>query len=225
MDVTKLTSIMEEAIGDWKQQIEYLKAKVVEVGTGGFDINTDGDGTLTNALVDIIGPERLDKIKKSNALTSFRGWTYKKEPSSKRNYYKIVVFLPEPELKTLLQKLEPVYRVARERSNNRQPYYDAMVTLARSIVAQDKIKETSYKAIIAKAFGLDETNTDFGGPRLADIVDPNVVSQQDYLNMVNKMVKSYTKLQQISSSTYPYTYNILGGKDKYYWLPSEYLPL
>lgn len=128
-------------------------------------------------------------------------------------------------MRELIEKLGPVYQVARARSNDRQPYYNAMVKLAGSLVAQDKIKETKYKEIIAKVFGLDKATTDLGGPSLADIVDPNVVSQSEYLNLVNKMVKSFEKLQRIMAEDYPLIYETAGSNDKYYWLPSEYLPL
>ena len=100
-----------------------------------------------------------------------------------------------------------------------------MTTLASSLIAQDRIKDSKYKAIIAKVFGLDDATTDLGGPSLADIVDPNVVSQQDYLNLVNKMKTSYEKLLRIMGEEYPFIYETAGSNDKYYWLPSEYLPL
>lgn len=228
MDVTELTSLMETTIGDWNESIKYLRGIAQGVVDGaGFEANDDGDGTLTDALVELFGGDkaRFERIKRANSLTSFRGWTYKQDPSSKRDFYKVVVFLPAPELKTLVNKLEPVYRVARNRSNNREPYYDAMTTLASSLIAQDKIKDAKYKEIIAKVFGLDDSTTDLGGPSLADIVDPNVVSQQDYLNLVNKMKTSYEKLLRILGEEYPFIYETAGSTDKYYWLPSEYLPL
>lgn len=228
MDVTELTSLMEATIGDWNKRITELRDEGIGIIEGeGFEANNDGDGTLTDALVDLFGGdmERFERIKKTNSLTSFRGWTYKKDPESKRDLYKVVVFLPAPELKTLVSKLEPVYRIARERSNNRVPYYEAMTTLASSLVAQERIKETKYKEILAKVFGLDDASTDLGGPSLADIVDPNVVSQGEYLNLVNKMKTCYEKLLRIMGEDYPFIYETAGSHDKYYWLPSEYLPL
>ena len=228
MNVDELTRLMETTIGDWNQQITYLRGIAQNVVDGaGFEANDDGDGTLTDALGELFGGDnaRFERIRKANSLTSFRGWTYKQEPSSKRNLYKVVVFLPAPELKTLVNKLEPVYKVARNRSNDRQPYFDAMVTLAGSLIAQDRIKDAKYKEIIAKVFGLDSSTTDLGGPSLTDIVDPNVVSQQQYLDLVNKMKTSYEKLLRIMGEEYPFIYETAGSKDKYYWLPSEYLPI
>lgn len=229
MDVTELTSLMEKTIGDWNERIKYLRDIAVDIVDGaGFEANNDGDGTLTDALVELFGGDikRYERIKKANSLTSFRGWTYKKDPGSGREFYKVVVFFPDSELKTLVHKLEPVYRIAMERSNNRVPYYEAMTTLASSLIAQDNIKETKYKEILAKVFGLDKATTDLGGPSLADIVDPNVVSQQEYLNLVNKMKTCYEKLNKmILGSDYPFTYKPAGSNDKYYWLPSEDLPL
>lgn len=100
-----------------------------------------------------------------------------------------------------------------------------MTTLAGSLIAQDEIKDVKYKEIIAKVFGLDSATTELGGPSLVDIVDPNAVSQQEYLNLVNKMKMSYEKLLRIMGEDYPFIYETAGSSDKYYWLPSEYLPL
>lgn len=228
MDVKQLTSIMENTIGQWNERIKYLRGMAQNVVDGaGFESNYDGDGILTDALVDLFGGDRdrYERIKRANSLTSFRGYTYKREPASNRELYKVVVFLPAPELKTLVSKLEPVYRVARNRSNDRRPYYEAMTTLAGTLIAQDEIKDVKYKEIIAKVFGLDDATTELGGPSLADIVDPNAVSQQEYLNLVNKMKVSYEKLLRIMGEEYPFIYETAGSSDKYYWLPSEYLPL
>lgn len=227
MDVNQLASLMETTIGDWNgilQQLQDAAKSFIDIG--GFEANDGGDGTMTDALIDLFGGdrERYERIKKRNSLTSFRGWTYKYEPASKRSFYKVVVFFPAPELLSLIEKLGPVYQVARARSNDRQPYYNAMVKLAGSLVAQDKIKEAKYKEIIAKVCGLDSATTDLGGPSLADIVDPNVFNQSDYLKLVNDMVKSFEKLQRIMSEDYPLIYEMAGSKDKYYWLPIEYLP-
>lgn len=228
MDVKELSNMIASTIGDWNESIKNLRgiaAGVIDNGT--FDPNNDGDGTLTAALIDLFGgdKDRFERIRKANALTSFRGWTYKQEASSKRSYYKVVVFFPAPELKNLVTKLEPLYQVARARSNERKPYYDAMVALAGTLVAQDKIKGSSYKAIMAKVFGLDSATTDLGGPTLEDILDPNVVSQQEYLNYVDKMKVSYERLRRILGEKYPMIFETAGSNDKYYWLPSEYLPL
>lgn len=228
MDVKQLTAIMENTIGQWNERIKYLRGMAQNTVDGiGFDPNDDGDGTLTDAIVDLFGGDRdrYERIRRSNSLTSFRGYTYKREPASQRELYKVVVFLPAPELKTLVSKLEPVYRVARNRSNDRRPYFEAMTTLAGSLIAQDEIKDVKYKEIIAKVFGLDSATTELGGPSLVDIVDPNAVSQQEYLNLVNKMKMSYEKLLRIMGEDYPFIYETAGSSDKYYWLPSEYLPL
>lgn len=226
MDATQLTSLMVSTISEWNQRIEYLRDIAIDV-VNGFANNNDGDGTLTPALIELFGGdvERFNRLLRSNALTSFRGWTYKKHPSSGRELYKIVVFLPDGELRTLIEKLQPVYNVARTRSNDRKPYINAMMTLAGTLTAQDKVKDMKYKEIIAKVFGLGAGTTVIDGPSLADIADPNVVSQEEYLSLVNKMKTSYEKLLRIMGEPYPFMYELAGSNDKYYWLPSEYLPL
>lgn len=91
---------MESTIGEWNESIKWLSEQAMQfLDLGGFETNEGGDGTLTDALLDLFGGDRAryERIRKRNSLTSFRGWSYKFEPSSKRPFYKVVVFLPAPE--------------------------------------------------------------------------------------------------------------------------------
>ena len=231
MNVAELTGIMETTINDWNGRIRYLRSKAQEVIDGnGFVANNDGDGNLTDALIELLGGDkaRFERLAKLNSLISFRGWTYKKEPYSGRDLFKIVVFMPANELKVLVEKLEPVYRAARNRrddAESRASYHRAVICLAGTLVAQERIQAMKYKEIIAKVSGLDSGTGDIGGPSLADIVDPNAVPTREYLDIIGKMKSSYERLHRIMSEYYPFIIEMAGSKDKYYWLPSEYLPL
>lgn len=231
MSVDELSKLLEGTIRDWNKQIEGLIEIASKVVDGDFEAaGNEGDGTLTAELIAICGSkERYERIKRVNALVSFRGWTYKKDPVSKRDLWKTVVFFPAPELKTLITKLEPVYNIARTRSDDRRPYIEAMTKLAETLTAQNlsgmNVKDLPYKKIIAVVFGLDDSTTDLGGPSLEDIGDPNVVSKQHYLGYCNKMARSYEYLLKMISNPYPFIYDVVSSQDQYYWLPSEHLPL
>lgn len=227
MEIDELAKLMEKTISDWDKQIQYLTSVATKLLD--FETTVEGDGTITAALIDMIGKERYGRLKNRKALISFRGWTLKKDPTSKRDLWKTVVFFPAPELKVLVTKLKPVYDVARSKSNDRRPYIEAMSKLAATLMAQDlsgvDVKKLPYKKIIAEVFGLDDATTDLGGPSLEDIGDPNVISHQQYLNYCNKMANSYTKLQKMLATDYPFIYEVLASQDKYYWLPGSDLPL
>ena len=49
--------------------------------------------------------------------------------------------------------------------------------------------------------------------------------RKEYLDLVNKMTKSYERLQRVLGEDYPFIFETAGSNDRYYWLPSEYLPL
>ncbi len=236
MEASELASMMDETIGKWKKQIDYITkiANTIADGgdldfldEGGFTQNLDGDGTLTMAVQDLMGVDkkRFERIRKMNSLSSFQGWSVKSDAQSELEYYKVVVFFPDSELEQLMNKLEPVYRVALARSNDRIPYYNAMVQLARNLLAQDDVQDHKYKEIIAKVLGLDDKTAKIEGPSLADICDPNVVSHREYLQYLNKMKTRYEFLNQLMSETYPFVHKTAGSGDRYYWLPIEYLPL
>ena len=229
VDPVELTKMIENTISEWNSRIIKAKEELVIV-LEGHPVNTEGDGFLSREIKTRIGEDRFNKLVVFNDVASFRGWTYKRDPASKREFYKVVVFFPAPELRTLVEKLEPVYKASRMSSSDRlprEPYVVAMTQLASTLSASDPslIKSTKYKAIIAKVFGVDGATTDLGGPSLADIADPNIVSEAEYRNIVNKMKNSYERLLRILGEEYPFIYETAGSGDKYYWLPSEYLPL
>jgi len=96
--------------------------------------------------------------------------------------------------------------------------------LARTAVAQDQISSTSYYAILAKVFGLANYQPKHGYT-LNDIVDPNAVPYKEYRKIVKEMQRSIETLKNVTSVDYPFLLTYAGNNDKYYWLPSEYLPL
>lgn len=230
MAIEDLTMALEEIVIKWSASVQYLTVIVetfVNQGEGEHSFAKDdvaGSELTKQAIIEILGgDEKLyERLKKQNSLISFRGYTLKKKDL--RNIFKVVVFFPAGELENLVKNLQAVADAARSESADRRPYYDAMMGLARTAVAQDQISTTSYYAILAKVFGMPTYEPKYGYT-LDDIVDPNVVSYKEYKKIVKRMQNSFERLQQITQITYPFTLNPAGSNDKYYWLPSEYLPL
>ncbi len=229
MPVEELTNSIEEILGVWKSSVDFvstLAANVVDHGSEESFAQDDvvGNQLIKKVLIDAFGgdPAIYEELEKQNAMLAFKGYAYKEMDA--RDFFKVVVFFPAGELKNLVRSMDKVYEAAQSETADRRPYYDAMMSLARSAVAQDQISTTSYYAILAKVFGL-VNYTPKHGYTLDDIVDPQVVPYKEYRKIVKKMEESIRTLKNVTSVDYPFLLTYSGNNDKYYWLPSSYLPL
>lgn len=227
MRVDDLTSGIEEVLSAWKssvQQLNTMADNYIQTGSPVSMVRDNAVGTQLDrdAVIAIIGKENYEALKDQNALTSFRGYAPKRY--GKHPYFKVVVFFPASELKNLVRDLDKVYQASKGDRADRKPYYDAMMNLARSAVAQNQIRSTSYYEILAKVFGIADYKPK-SGYTLDDIVDPGVVSTVEYRKIVSGMSSSIDRLKSVLQKNYPFLMETHGTKDKYYWLPSEYLPL
>jgi len=229
MPTDDLTQGIEEILGVWNKSVEYLTAVALTfTGQGAQDNfaedDAQGSQLTMDAIVEMLGGDRalVERLKKQNSLISFRGYALKQQDM--RDIFKIVVFFPAGELKNLVRDLEKVYQAAKSETADRRPYYDAMMNLAKTAVAQNQISSTSYYAILAKVFGM-ATYEPKHGYTLDDIVDPNVVPYKEYRKIVKDMQQSIERLKSVTGTDYPFLLTYSGNNDKYYWLPSEYLPL
>lgn len=231
-----LTSSIESILGEWNASVDYLNrslANYIDYGEQETlaEENVEGTRLKNDVIKSMLGDDELfERLKQQRALMAFSGYAKKRQDG--RNFFKVIVFFPARELETLVRSLEEVYQIAKtelesedinRRDIDRQPYYDAMMKLARSVVAQDKINSASYNDIIAKVFGL--VNYDADSYTLDDIVDPNYVSNEEYRNILRKMNESVFVLKRVTAGDYPFILTYSGNNDMYYWLPSEYLPL
>ena len=224
MPTEDLTSAIEEILGIWNKNVDYLTSLAIRLVDQGIQEDDAVGGQLNmDAIIAMLGDKSMvERLKKQNSLLSFRGYAYKQQDM--RDIFKIVVFFPAGELKNLVRDLEKVYEASKNETADRRPYYNAMMNLAKTAVAQNQISSTSYYAILAKVFGL-ATYTPKHNFTLDDIIDPNVVPYKEYRKIVKDMQQSIERLKNVTSTDYPFLLTYSGNNDKYYWLPSEYLPL
>ena len=231
-----LTTSIESVLGEWNNSVDYLNrnlANYIDYGEQETlaEDNVEGTQLKNDVIRHMLGDDELfERLKQQRALMAFSGYAKKRQDG--RNFFKVIVFFPARELESLVLVLENVYQVAKTELDNqdaagrdidRQPYYDAMMKLARSVVAQDKISSTSYNEIIAKVFGLVNYNSD--SYTLDDIVDPRFVSNEEYFKILRRMNDCVLNLKAVTAGDYPFILTYSGNNDRYYWLPSEYLPL
>ena len=233
MPPSALTAVMENSFNEWKKSIQQIKDLILKAAGGDwadpiFDVS-DGpvnENVLANkaALMNLVGAETFKALERTNSLLAFQGWAKKIDPGN-REYFKSVVFISSDELNFLIEKLAPVYRVARTRSNSRTEYVEALKALVKSLlpgITADEINKYGYNEVMRLISGLNESTASLKGPSIQDIADPNVVSQAQYMSLVNAMVKKYGNLLNIQSADYKYCRLFAGIK--YYWLPIEDLP-
>lgn len=231
-----LTSSIESVLGEWNASVSYLNrnlANYIDYGEQETlaEENVEGTQLRNDVIRHMLGDDELfERLKQQRSLMAFSGYAKKRQDG--HDFFKVIVFFPARELESLVSVLEEVYQVAKSelesdqvdrRDIDRQPYYDAMMRLARSVVAQDRINGASYNDIIAKVFGLVNYNSD--SYTLDDIVDPRFVSNEEYRNILRKMNESVFVLKRVTAGDYPFILTYSGNNDRYYWLPSEYLPL
>ena len=229
MEVNVLTQSIEEVLSEWKESVNYVTIQATQLIDFGTQESFGEDDIYANQLnkdfvIKALGGNKAlaDVLAKQNALLSFKGYAYRKKDG--RDLFKVVVFFPAGELRDLVRRLDKVEKAAQSDNPDRRPYYEAMMVLAKMTLAQDRVSTASYYEILAKAFGI-ANYTPKSGYTLEDILDPNVVSNQEYHVIVNEMESSIKRLKEVTYSNYPFLLTYSGNNDKYYWLPSEYLPL
>lgn len=226
MPAEVLTGTIEEILARWKESVDYLSVKAGSVADHGTEEQDDveADPLERDALIAAFGGDKklYEALAKQNALISFKG--YAPRQKDMRDIYKVVVFFPAGELRNLLVNLTAVQDAAQNETADRRPYYEAMMSLAKTVVSQEELKSTSYYAILAKVFGLVDYKPKRGFT-LDDIVEPTVVSNKMYRRIVNDMSSKIDRLKTVTSVDYPFLLEYKSTNDKYYWLPSDYLPL
>lgn len=166
------------------------------------------------------------EVEAGGEMMGFKGWTLKYH-SSKIAYYKPVLFLSSEEFTELLSRLEPVYGVAcKSRSNDRQPYVQAMKGLLKSFapgLTDEQMDKMGINNVLAMIQGLNEASASMTSKTtLLDISDPNVVSHSEYRKIVNQFKEKYEVLRRMKDSNYEFVK--VFNNAKYYWIPIENLP-
>ncbi|MBQ8170172.1 MAG: hypothetical protein IJZ98_05470 [Bacteroidales bacterium] len=227
MPVTKLTSLMEEAIISSSEKVNYQIDLLASFSAGGFAVSKDVVGTDVDLNEEWLKHElgdHYEQIKKSNSLLAFRGYASKAHKSGK-GFFKPVVFISSDELNSLIDRLAPV-NVAAAIEDDREPYVNAMKHLAQSMIPEDlsddQLNQMTIDEIMRMVNGLNESASALKSYTIAEVASHRIVTSKDYIALVSKFVSKYNKLVDLKSMPYKYTFTSNGLK--YYWLPVEDLP-
>lgn len=226
MKAEELTNLVIKAINDCRGVSEEQIAQVSTAVTNReFGKTTAVNGQLS--INEVFVRQRLgitdENEDTSGKLLSFKGWTPKQVDH--RDVYKPVIFISSDEFTTLLSRLEPINEVAQTESNDREPYINALKALIRSLVpdiTDAEMNRKGYAEVMRMIAGLNEASSSLKGPSITDIASKEVVSQSEYISLINDFKSKYDKLQRIKRSQYKYVRQF--GGTKYYWVPIEDLP-
>lgn len=225
MDARILAALINNGLGDFADAIKKRLDLVVNQGNI-FGPSKDSLVQEVDSAVfyDMLGNELFHKVKESNTMIAFTGYTSKRDNSG-RDYWKPIIFISTDEFVNLLQRLEPVNRISVEKKNDRKGYVDAMKALLRSLIpdiSEEDMFNKNINEIMALISGLNESSQAFKGPSLVDILDPKVVTDSEFFEIVTSFARKYRELNNIRTKGYRYqkTFN----RVKYYWIPIDFLP-
>ncbi len=231
MPAQKLTDLIVESID---RLVSYIGTQTLLLnsldGVSANAINTTvGDESVAaktnNArLMEMMGKENYNLLKKLNGIYSYIGYTPKAD-TQKRDYWKPVIFISSEEFGLLVEKLQPVNMAAQRSSNDRKPYVEAMKALLRSMlpdISEAEMNAKGTQEIMNLITGLNVATNAAKGPTLMQIQDPKSVSHQQYLSIINEFARKYRALQRIKSRGYNFVF--MSNNIKYYWIPVEDLP-
>ncbi len=228
MPATNLSVLLSNSLSDFADAVQSRIDNVANSGRN-FDFNVDKRDDLEAEVdsafyIEMIGYERYIELKKTNSMSAFTGYTAKRDNNG-RDYWKPIIYISADEFNNLVQRLEPVNRIAKENSDDRKGYVDAMKALLRSLVpdiSESDLDKKSVGEVMSLIAGLNESSAALKGPSLIDIQDPKVVSHAQYFDIVSNFARKYRNLQNIKSKGYRYQLNF--NNVKYYWIPIEDMP-
>lgn len=222
-----LTELMIGSIRQVAEAVQHQKDVVVSFDSrrssiGGSNEVVDVAAKLDSALVvQQIGEENMKAID-SNTMISFRGWVKKTDETGKK-LFKPVLFISDKEFQSLLERLAPVNDAAK--TNQREPYINAMKALIRSLVPDITNEELDRQGIdktMKLIAGLNEKSDALKDYTLLEISSRHSVPDDVFTSLVRSFTRKFTTLERIKKDDYKYVREFNGIK--YYWIPMEQLP-
>lgn len=226
-----LAGLIENNIGAFSASVQEkidILIKQTQAGETTFEVNDGNNEGVTveeSFLIDRIGRELYEDLKKSRAAVTFTGYAPKKSPDN-RDYWKPVAFMSSEEFAGLMSRLEKLYNNSRV-EGDRKPYVDAVKSLIRVMVpdiTEKEMDEMGIDQVMRLAAGLNESSDAVKGRSLEEIQNPQVVSNVEYQTLINTFISKYENLKNnVQDKNYPYSFETPNGQ-KFYWIPVDDLP-
>lgn len=236
MEIKELEKQLNEAVVTVKTAIQNQKDLLANIQNGvadgtaaenSFSNNSEVSGPMLDQawLAKRIGKQTAESFRKNNTTVSFKGYTLRKDKSSDRDYYKSVIFISQQELNNLMIRLAPLYEVAQQKGNDREPYVKAMKALVQSMlpgITDAEMNALGFDEVMGLVAGLNASTMALKGRSIAEIASVQAVNAAEYQTIIAKFKRQYMKLQAIQKRPYKFVREVNGAK--YYWIPTEDLP-
>ena len=172
-----------------------------------------------------LGKEYVNFMKKTNVIMPVPGYTPKKSQEG-YDYWKTVLFISADELENLLHQLEGVYKAAMNSDyTNREPYVNAFKGFIQAVIPEmsnERLDAMSQEEIMANVAGLNAQTETTKKYSLQQLLNPKIIDNQTYANIINNFAEKYENLNRIKTSKYPFTLKV--NRNIYYWIPTDMIP-
>ena len=223
MEVANLSRFIQETLDKYSNAISRQRDITANPLA---NAENEMEASLNEAfLVERLGKEYVDFMKKTNSIMSAPGYTRRKD-SNEHDYWKTVIYISSQELDNLLHQLQGVYNAARTSDyTNREPYVNAFKGIVRAMIPEktnEEMDAMSQDEIMAEIAGLNARTETTNKYSLKNILDPKVIDNQTYANIINNFAEKYENLNRIKTSEYPFTLKV--NRNIYYWIPTDMIP-
>ena len=221
LDVTRLYALVMSTSNKFNAAIDNQESKLSTSVISDEAISSIDENFIRSRISTSI----IKAIRDNKYLTAFEGFTPQKS-QNEMDYYKPVVYISQPELRTLMEQLKPVLNAAENHSDNRKPYVDAMKALVRSMlpdISESEMNKMDNMEIMNRIMGLNVRTNALETHSIIDIQSEQKVSKQQFDNLIAQFLEHYKKLEIIFKGKYPFTHVRKNG-DKWFWIPAEDLP-
>lgn len=220
LDVTRLYALVMSTSNKFNAAVENQESKLNPTV-----ITDDAISAIDeNFIKGRISAAGLKALRDNKYLTAFEGFTPQRSQND-RDFYKPVVYISHPELRTLMEQLKPVLDAAENHSDNRKPYVDAMKALVRSMlpdISESEMNKLDNTEIMNRIMGLNVRTNALETHTIIDIQSEQKVSKQQFDNLTAQFLEHYKKLETIVNGKYPFSSRRNGVR--WFWIPAEDLP-
>ena len=220
LDVTRLYALVMSTSNKFNAAVENQESKLNPTV-----ITDDAISAIDeNFIKGRISAAGLKALRDNKYLTAFEGFTPQKSQND-REFFKPVVYISHPELRTLMEQLKPVLDAAENHSDNRKPYVDAMKALVRSMlpdISESEMNKLDNTEIMNRIMGLNVRTNALETHTIIDIQSEQKVSKQQFDNLTAQFLEHYKKLETIVNGKYPFSSRRNGVR--WFWIPAEDLP-
>ena len=223
MEVAVLSNFIKESLTAYSEAISTQRDRIF---WGGVNTKDSLDASFDEAFLEAkIGKQYVEYIKKTNSIMSAPGYAPRKN-SENHDYWKTVIYISSDELDHLLSQLQGVYNAAKTSDyTNREPYVNAFKGIIRAMIPEKTIEQMnsmSQEEIMAEIAGLNTRTKTTKEYSLQQILNPKVVDNQKYAQILLDFESKYENLIRIKTSEYPFSLKV--RNNIYYWIPTDLIP-